>query len=227
MIIFNKVTKVYHPNIVALDQASFEIMAGEFVILIGRSGAGKSTVLKLMRKEEEPTRGSIFYKNMDFRNIKGSAISRLRRKIGMIFQEFKLLLDRTVYDNIRIPLEILGYSNRETKRRVEESLRMVDLWNHAPVLARYLSGGEKQKLSIARVLAGNPEVILADEPTGNLDPISAREIIEILKRIHQENVTIVLATHHKEIVDYLHKRVITLQQGKIIKDENPGKFTLI
>jgi cell division transport system ATP-binding protein len=223
MIVFKNVTKIYEPNIIAVNKASFEITSGEFVLLVGRSGAGKTTILKLIRKEEEPNEGFILYKNLDYKRIRGGAIQKLRKKIAIVFQDFKLLLDRTVYDNIKIPLEILGYSNKEIKRRVEEVLRMVDLWNHAPILAKYLSGGEKQKTAIARAL----EILLADEPTGNLDPISAREIVEILKRINEEGITIILATHHKEIVNYLNKRVITLQNGKIIKDENPGKYTLI
>ncbi|MGC8981486.1 MAG: cell division ATP-binding protein FtsE [Minisyncoccia bacterium] len=227
MIIFKNVTKLYEPNIVAIDRMSFEITSGEFVILVGKSGAGKTTILKLIRKEEEPTQGFILYKNLDYTRLKGSAVQKLRKKIGIVFQEFKLLLDRTVYDNIKIPLEILGYSNKEIKRKVEEVLRIVDLWNHAPILAKFLSGGEKQKVAIARALAVGSETLLADEPTGNLDPISAREIVEILKRINEDGITIVLATHHKDIVDYLNKRVITLQTGRIIKDENPGKYTLI
>jgi cell division transport system ATP-binding protein len=227
MIVFKNVTKIYEPNIVAVDRASFEITSGEFVLIVGRSGAGKTTILKLIRKEEEPNEGFILYKNLDYKRIKGGAIQKLRKKIAMVFQDFKLLLDRTVYDNVKIPLEILGYSNKEIKRKVEEVLRMVDLWNHAPILAKYLSGGEKQKTAIARALAVSPETLLADEPTGNLDPISAREIIEILKRINEEGITVILATHHKDIVNYLNKRVITLQSGKIIKDENPGKYTLV
>lgn len=227
MIVFKNVSKIYFPNILAIEKASFEIKSGEFVIFVGRSGAGKTTILKLIRKEEHPTEGTIFYKNFNYRNIKGGMVTELRRKIGMIFQEFKLLLDRTVYDNLRIPMEIIGYSNKEIYRKVEELLRLIDLWSHRKVPAKFLSGGEKQKLAIARALSMNPEVLLADEPTGNLDPISAMEIVELLKNINNQGITIVLATHQKDIVNYLNKRVITLHQGRIVRDENPGKYTLV
>jgi cell division transport system ATP-binding protein len=227
MIVLKSVSKIYYPNIKALERISFEVKAGEFVILVGRSGAGKTTILKLIRKEENPTEGNIFYKNLDYSKIKGNEILRLRRKIAIIFQEFKLLNDRTVEENIRLPLEILKFSPREIKKKLEESLRMVDLYNHKSILVKYLSGGEKQRLAIARAISFNPEVLLADEPTGNLDPISTFETIEILKNLNDKGITIILATHNKELVDYLNKRVITLHQGRIVKDENPGKYTLI
>jgi cell division transport system ATP-binding protein len=227
MIVLKSVSKIYYPNIKALERISFEVKSGEFVILVGRSGAGKTTILKLIRKEENPTEGNIFYKNLDYSKIKGNEILRLRRKIAIIFQEFKLLNDRTVEENIRLPLEILKFSPREIKKKLEESLRMVDLYNHKSILVKYLSGGEKQRLAIARAISFNPEVLLADEPTGNLDPISTFETIEILKNLNDKGITIILATHNKEIVDYLDKRVITLHQGRIVKDENPGKYTLI
>jgi cell division transport system ATP-binding protein len=227
MIALKSVSKIYYLNIKALERISFEVKAGEFVILVGRSGAGKTTILKLIRKEENPTEGNIFYKNLDYSKIKGNEILRLRRKIAIIFQEFKLLNDRTVEENIRLPLEILKFSPREIKKKLEESLRMVDLYNHKSILVKYLSGGEKQRLAIARAISFNPEVLLADEPTGNLDPISTFETIEILKNLNEKGITIILATHNKELVDYLNKRVITLHQGRIVKDENPGKYTLI
>lgn len=227
MIVFKNVTKIYFPNIVAVEKASFEIKTGEFVIFVGRSGAGKTTILKLIRKEENPTEGSIFYKNLEYKKIYGKALTDLRRKIGIVFQEFKLLLDRTTYDNLRIPLEIMGFSNKEILKKVEELLRLIDLWSHRKIPAKFLSGGEKQKLAIARALSTNPEVLLADEPTGNLDPISAMEIVELLKNINQQGITVILATHHKDITNYLNKRVITLHQGRIVRDENPGKYTLV
>lgn len=227
MIAFKNVTKIYFPNITAVEKASFEVRAGEFVIFVGRSGAGKTTILKLIRKEENPTEGAIFYKNFIYKNIKGRMITELRRKIGIVFQEFKLLLERTVYDNLKIPMEIFRYPTKEIYKKTEELLRLVDLWSHKKVPAKFLSGGEKQKLAIARALSVSPEVLLADEPTGNLDPISALEIVELLKNINNQGVTIILATHQKDIVNYLNKRVITLHQGRIVRDENPGKYTLV
>ncbi|MCS7184248.1 MAG: ATP-binding cassette domain-containing protein [Patescibacteria group bacterium] len=227
MLVFKIVSKIYQPDIKALEKISFEVKAGEFVILVGRSGAGKSTILKLIRKEENPTEGHIFYKNLDYTKIRGNEILKLRRKVVIVFQDFKLLNDRTVYDNIRLPLEAMRFNYREIRKKIEEVLKSVDLWNHKDILAKFLSGGEKQRLSIARALSTNPEILLADEPTGNLDPISSFEIAETLKNINNQGVTIILATHHKDIVDYLNKRVITIHQGRIVKDENPGKYTLI
>ncbi len=144
MIVLKSVSKIYYPNIKALERISFEVKAGEFVILVGRSGAGKTTILKLIRKEENPTEGNIFYKNLDYSKIRSNEILRLRRKIAIIFQEFKLLNDRTVEENIRLPLEILQFSPREIKKKLEESLRMVDPYNHKSILVKYLSGGETQ-----------------------------------------------------------------------------------
>ncbi|GIW65626.1 MAG: cell division ATP-binding protein FtsE [Candidatus Parcubacteria bacterium] len=227
MLVFKSVSKIYYEKIKALDKISFEIKTGEFVILVGRSGAGKTTILKLIRKEENVSEGHIFYKNLDYSKVRRNEILRLRRKIAIVFQDFKLLLERTVYDNIKLPLEIMKFNSKEIKKKVEEVLINMDLWNHREILAKFLSGGEKQKLCIARALSTNPEILLADEPTGNLDPISSFEIIEILKIINNQGITVILTTHNRDIVNYLNKRVITLHQGRIVKDENPGKYTLI
>jgi cell division transport system ATP-binding protein len=226
MIVFKNVSKIYPPNNVALDKASFEIKQGEFVVFIGRSGAGKTTILKLISKEEKPTAGRVLYKNIDDLDWRSRSALQIRRKIVTIFQDFKLLYDRTVFENVALGLEILGKSARDIRTKSEEALRVVDLLHHAPILARYLSGGEKQRLAIARAMAMEPEIILADEPTGNLDPISGREIIALLKKLHDQGKTIILATHNRELVDLLKTRVVILSKGKIIKDENPGKFTL-
>ncbi len=227
MIVFKNVSKVYPPHNVALERATFEITQGEFVILVGRSGAGKTTILRLINRSDQPTQGKIIYKNIEYERLRGKKLTELRRKITTIFQDFKLLSERSVYDNVAIALELLGRSAREIRVKTEEALKMVDLWHHGPILAKYLSGGEKQRLAIARAIVMDPEVILADEPTGNLDPISAKEVIDLLRQLHQQGKTVILATHNRETVDLLKTRVMTLNGKRIARDETPGKYALI
>ncbi len=227
MIVFKNVTKIYEPNIVALDNISFEIKSGEFVLLIGRSGAGKTTVLKILRREEEPTKGTVYYKNKNLLEIPKRRLSEIRRKITMIYQDFKLLNKRTVFENIALSLEILGKNPKEIKEEVYKVAEKLKLKNKLDQLVETLSGGEKQKVCLARSLVNKPEVVLADEPTGNLDPISGFEILEILKGLNKEGLTIILATHNKDVVDLLKTRVLTLIEGRLVRDENPGKYTLI
>lgn len=226
MIVFKNISKIYPPNTIALDRVIFEIKQGEFVIVVGRCGAGKTTILKLISREETPTQGKVFYKNIDYSYLRGKASQQLRRKIVTIFQDFKLLYDRSVYENVSLGLEILGLSMRDIRIKSEEALKSVDLLHHSPILAKHLSGGEKQRLAIARAIIMDPEVILADEPTGNLDPISGKEIVDLLKKFHSQGKTVIVATHNRELVDMLKTRVIILNKGKIVKDETPGKFTL-
>lgn len=227
MIIFKNITKIYDNNIVALDNVSFEIKAGEFVLLIGKSGAGKSTILKILRREEEPTKGKIFYKNVDILTIPRRRLSNLRKKIAIIHQDFKLLNKRTVFDNIALSLEIMGKPFQEIKKEVIKIAEKLKIKSKLNQITGTLSGGEKQKVCLARCLAFKPEVILADEPTGNLDPIATFEIIQILKDLNKEGIGIILATHNKEIVDNLKSRVLTLDNGRLIRDENPGDYTLL
>ncbi|MER3406945.1 MAG: cell division ATP-binding protein FtsE [Patescibacteria group bacterium] len=226
MIVFKNVTKIFSPNIVALDNISFEIKSGEFVLIIGKSGAGKSTVLKLINKQLEPTKGDIFYKNVKITNISSKKKRELRRKITTIYQDFKLLFKKTVFENLALALEIWGKSEKEIEKEVlfiAEKLKIKDKLNQK---AETLSGGEMQKVCLARSLLFKPEVILADEPTGNLDPLSSLEIIEILKDLNKEGITIILATHNKEIVNSLKTRVLTLENGRLISDKNPGNYSL-
>ena len=204
----------------------FEIKSGEFVLIIGRSGAGKSTIIRLINREIEPTRGEIYYKNLKISNINGRKKRELRRKIVTIFQDFKLLNKKTVWENLLLPIEIWGENGEKMKDKIYQLTEKLNLKNKLFQKAETLSGGEKQKLCLIRGLLFNPEVILADEPTGNLDPLSAFEILEILKQLNKEGITIILATHNKEIVNSLRKRVITLEAGKIIKDENPGTYSI-
>lgn len=227
MIIFKNVTKIYPENTLALDNISFEIKSGEFVLLIGKSGAGKTTVLKILRREEEPTKGVVYYKNRNLLEIPRSRLAEIRRKISIIYQDFKLLENKTVFENIALPLEILGKSFQEIKNEVLKVAAKLKIHKKLDQLAGTLSGGEKQKVSLARCLVNKPEVLLADEPTGNLDPIASFEIIEIMKNLNKEGITVILATHNRDIVESLKTRVLTLNSGRLIRDENPGNYTLI
>ena len=227
MLILKNITKIYPPNTIAVNNISFEVNSGEFVLLIGRSGAGKTTLLKIIRREEEPTKGEVYFKGKNILELSSRGIGFIRRKIGIIHQDFKLLEKKSVFNNIALPLEILGKSAKEISKEVlnlAEKLRIKSKLNQ---LAGTLSGGEKQKVCLARCLISKPEIILADEPTGNLDPIASYEILEILKEINKEGVSIILATHNKEIVANLKTRVITLSDGRLVRDENPGSYTLI
>lgn len=226
MIKFQKVSKIYPKNIVALDNVSFEVEPQEFVSLVGKSGAGKTTLFKLLLGEEKPTSGRVFFNKQDVHKIKKSKLPFLRRKIGVVFQDYKLLPTKTTYENIAYALEVIGASDKEIKRDVPEVLEIVGLTERANNFPIELSGGEKQRVAIARALIHRPDVILADEPTGNLDPYNAASIIQLLININKLGTTIILATHNKEIVNKLGKRVITLEDGKILRDEEKGRFIL-
>lgn len=227
MIVFKNVSKIFSGGVIALNNISFEIKSGEFVIFIGRSGAGKTTILKLINKELEPTKGDIFYKNFKITKLSLGKKRELRRKIVTIFQDFKLLSKKSVYENLSLPLQILGKSKKEIDKEVLGVAEKFNLREKLFQKTESLSGGEKQKVVIARGILYKPEVILADEPTGNLDPLSSFEIIEILKNLNKEGITVILATHNREVVNQLKTRVITLDSGRIVRDENPGVYTLI
>lgn len=226
MLVFKNVTKIYPGGVVALNQVSFEIRPGEFVALVGRSGAGKTTVFKLITLEEKLTRGKIFYKNRDYTTLKPWEINYLRRKIATIFQEFNLINRFNVFENVAFAMEVCGFSEQEIKQDVPKILELVGLASKQKFFPYQLSGGEKQRVAIARALVHKPEIILADEPTGNLDPITAKEIIDLLKKINQLGTTIILSTHNKEVVNHLRTRTILLDEGKIIRDEIKGSYTL-
>jgi cell division transport system ATP-binding protein len=228
MIKFQRVTKIYPGSkpVVALDDVSFEIKEKEFVSIVGRSGAGKTTLLKLILAEERPTKGRIFFDGQELSKIKTKELPRLRQRIGAVFQDYKLLPSKTVYENIAYALEVIGASDFQIARDVPEVLEIVGLRERAFNFPAELSGGEKQRAAIARALIHRPDVILADEPTGNLDPYHTSEIINLLLKIHQLGRTVILATHNKEIINSLGKRVITLEAGRIIRDEEKGRFIL-
>ncbi|MEI6144274.1 MAG: cell division ATP-binding protein FtsE [Candidatus Berkelbacteria bacterium] len=226
MIEFQHVTKKYGRDIVAVDDITFKIGAREFVALVGPSGAGKSTLIKMLTREEEPSSGRILVADRDIFQLKERELPYYRRKVGVVFQDFKLLSRKTVYENVAFALEVAGVLPGVIKKRVGEMLTLVGLENRAAALAEELSGGEKQRVSIARALVHEPKLLIADEPTGNLDPVNSWEIIELLFKINKQGTIVLLATHDKEIVDAIHKRVITMKDGKIIGDKEDGKYIL-
>jgi len=229
MIQFQNVTKIYSSSlepIVAVRDISFSIKEGEFVCIVGKSGAGKTTLIKLLTGHEKPSQGQVFFKEVDVHNIPSNTLQKMRRKIGVVFQDYKLLQGKTVFENLSYVMQVIGISDIDIKRDVEQVLDIVGLESRACSFPQELSGGEKQRLAIARALIHRPELIVADEPTGNLDLYNTYEVVNLLKKISQLGATIILATHDKEIVDSLKKRVITLELGKIISDEAQGRFIL-
>lgn len=225
MIKFKNVTKIYKKRTKALDKVSFEIPKKEFVCLVGPSGAGKSTLVRLLVCEEKPTSGRILIGGYNITKLKLREIPYFRRKIGVVFQDYKLLLDKNVFENVAFALEVCGAPDAEIRRRVPKVLKLVGLEKKAENFPDELSGGEKQRVSIARALIHSPKLLIADEPTGNLDPKTAWEIIELLIKINERQGTIVLlATHEKTIVDRLKKRVVTIKNGKFVSDQKEGKY---
>ncbi len=219
MIEFVNVKKEYNHDVVALDNINVNIQKGEFAFLVGPSGSGKSTFLKLMIKEEEPTNGKILIDGKDIGKLKSKDIPFLRRKIGFVFQDFRLLYDRTVYENIAFALRVIECTEREIKTQVKNVLEMVGLTGKEKFYPNQLSGGEQQRVALARAMATKPPIIIADEPTGNLDPSTAQEIFKTLLDINARGTTILVVTHAMDIVKQLNKRVIALEHGKVIKDE--------
>ena len=226
MISFQNLTKIYPPNIVALDNVSFNVEDKEFVCIVGRSGAGKTTLLKLLLAVEKPTQGKIFFENDDLFNIQSEKLPEFRRKIGVIFQDYKLLPSKTVYENVAYVMELMGRSDREISREIPQILKIVELEGRSHNFPAQLSGGDQQRAAVARAIAHRPQVILADEPTGNLDPYNTQDLIRLLKKINKLGTTIILATHDKEIIDSLKERVITLERGRLIRDEKEGRFII-
>jgi len=232
MIKFQNISKIYPANssglkeTVALDNVSFEIKEKEFVSIIGKSGAGKTTLLKLLLVQEVPTKGRIFFEGRDINKIDSKELPLLRRKIGVVFQDYKLIFSKNVYENVAYAMEVIGASDEEVNSDVPKILEIVNLTDKAYNFPSELSAGEKQRVSIARALIHRPKVILADEPTGNLDPYNTLEIIKLLLKIQEMGTTMVLTTHNKSVIDYLGRRVITLENGRIIRDDQRGSFVL-
>ena len=213
-------------DMAALDGVTLSVAPKEFVSIVGHSGAGKTTLLKLLLVEEKPTDGSIFFESIDVNDLPSSALHHYRRKIGMVFQDFRLIPNKTAYENIAFAMEAAGRSDEEIAIDVPHILELVNLADKALHFPDQLSGGEKQRIAIGRAIINQPELIVADEPTGNLDPINAYEIVEILKKINQLGTTIIITTHNKGVVDAIGKRVITVDRGKIVRDDSSGKYSL-
>ncbi len=228
MIYFDKVTKTYSndPNGFALKDINFSIAHNEFVSIVGHSGAGKTTLLKLLLAEERPTEGKVFFESVNVNELHRNEVTKLRRRIGMIFQDFRLLPDKTVYENIAFAMEAAGRGDDEIAFDVPHVLELVDLTHKMWDFPGHLSGGEKQRVAIARAIVNQPDIIIADEPTGNLDPVNTYEIVQILKKINDIGTTVILTTHNKGIIDLLGKRVITMEGGRIIRDDASGKYVL-
>jgi cell division transport system ATP-binding protein len=224
MIFFDRVSKIYLDSSVALEEVTLTIKPREFVSVVGPSGAGKTTLLKLFLAEEKPTQGVVYYNDVDVHSLNKRDIDEFRRNIGMVFQDFRLLPGRTVYENIAFTMEVCGRTDEDIESDVPHVLELVDLlpkiWN----FPHELSGGEKQRVAIARALVNEPDVIIADEPTGNLDPVNAYDVIQILKKINDLGTTVILTTHNKGIIDSLGKRVVVIDKGKIIRDAKKGSY---
>jgi len=226
MIEMKDVYKTYSNGVLAINGISIKINQGEFVYIVGPSGAGKSTFIKLMYREEKPTKGSIVINGIQLENLKEKEVPYLRRNIGVVFQDFKLLPKLTVYENVAFALEVIGENPKNIKKRVLNVLDLVQLKHKARFFPDELSGGEQQRVSIARSIVNNPPVVIADEPTGNLDPETSWEIMRLLEEINNRGTTVLMATHNKVIVNTIRKRVIAIEDGKIVRDEARGEYGL-
>lgn len=229
MINFKNISKIYpssFENTVALDSVSFRIKPREFISLVGQSGAGKTTLLRLLLKEEDPSTGEIIVDGQSLHEIRSKEIPIYRRKIGAVFQDFKLLSNKTAYENIAFAMEVAGRTEEEIEEDIPEILKLVGLSNRSHHFPSQLSGGEKQRVAIGRALAHRPVILIADEPTGNLDPLHTWDIIRLLHKINEMGTTVILATHDREIINTISKRVVTLDKGRLIKDEERGRYMI-
>ncbi|MDR1168781.1 MAG: cell division ATP-binding protein FtsE [Heliobacteriaceae bacterium] len=224
MIKFRNVTKKYTKDNYALKNVNLDILSGEFVFIIGASGAGKSTLMKLLYNEEHPTSGSVTIGGINIANLSNDKIPNLRRCMGIVFQDYKLLQNKTVYDNVAYVIRTLGISSKEINARVTGALKIVGLFNKKHALPSELSGGEQQRVGIARAIVNGPPLLIADEPTGNLDPKNSMEIMQILDQINQRGITVIVSTHDNAIVNHFRKRVITLDKGGIVRDIQAGTY---
>jgi cell division transport system ATP-binding protein len=225
MILLDRVTKTYNKVATpALDRVSLHVEPKEFVIVVGQSGAGKTTLLRLLTREEKPTSGKIIVGGIDYDKLRDKEIPLLRRKIGVVFQDFKLLPNRTVFENIAFALEIVGAGNHEIRSTVPKVLDIVNLQGKEKRMPMELSGGERQRVAIARAIVRQPKILIADEPTGNLDPKHAWDIIKILEKINRYGTTVLLTTHNQEIVNKLKRRVVTMQHGQIASDKDGASY---
>lgn len=226
MITLNNVTKEYKKGNIGLDQVSLHINKGEFVFIVGKSGSGKTTLMKLLQKELEPISGEIIVNGQNYKELKHRKLPKFRRQIGMVFQDFRLLKDRSIFENVAFAQKVVEVPNRYIKRQVIMMLELVGLKDRMNALPSELSGGEQQRVAIARALVNHPVLLLADEPTGNLDPVTAREIMDLLSDINKSGTTVVVVTHNRELVNEMGKRVILLDEGHIEQDEIRGSYDI-
>jgi cell division transport system ATP-binding protein len=227
MIYFDNVSKLYNDGkSVALEGVSFQVAPKEFVSIVGHSGAGKTTLLKMLIAEDKPTDGQVFFESLDIHKIPRAKLPKYRRKIGTVFQDFKLLSHLTAYENIAFAMEASGRTDEEIRENVPQALALVDLEDKIWNFPGELSGGEKQRVAIARAIVNQPDIIIADEPTGNLDPIATYEVVQILKKINDLGTTVIMTTHNKGVIDELGRRVITMDEGRIVRDDQEGKYVL-
>lgn len=227
MIYFDKVSKKYDDGrATALEDISFQVSPKEFVSIVGHSGAGKTTLLKMLIAEDNPTDGTVFFESIDVHKIPRSKLPQYRRRIGTVFQDFKLLPHKTAYENIAFAMEANGRSDDEIAENVPQALALVDLEDKIWNFPSELSGGEKQRVAIARAIVNQPDIIIADEPTGNLDPVATYEVVQILRKINDLGTTVIMTTHNKGVIDELGRRVITMDEGRIVRDDEEGKYVL-
>lgn len=226
MIHFDNVSKIYPDSSIALEGVTFSVGPKEFVSIVGHSGAGKTTLLKMLLAQERPTEGEIFFESVPVLGLSNRDLTTLRRRIGTVFQDFRLLPHKTAYENIAFAMEAAGRTDEDIVADVPHALELVDLEEKAWNFPHELSGGEKQRLAIARAIVNQPDVVIADEPTGNLDPINAREVVQILQRINDLGTTVVLTTHNKDIIDDLARRVITMERGRVMRDDARGRYAI-
>ncbi|MDE1875038.1 MAG: cell division ATP-binding protein FtsE [Patescibacteria group bacterium] len=226
MIRFEKVSKVYSDDSVALDDVTLHIDAKEFVSIVGHSGAGKTTLIKMVLAEEKPTKGRVVFESTDINKIQRKKMPDYRRRIGTVFQDFRLIPNKTVFENISFAMEAAGRSDEEIASDVPHVLDLVDLGRKIWNFPHELSGGEKQRVAIARAIVNQPDLIIADEPTGNLDPVNTYEIVQILKKINDLGTTVILTTHNKGVIESIGRRVITMEKGKIVRDDKEGRYAL-
>jgi len=227
MIYFERVSKIYNGGqSIALEDVTFQVAPQEFLSIVGHSGAGKTTLLKMLIAEDRPTDGRVFFESLDIHTIPRGQLPKYRRKIGTVFQDFKLLQDKTAFENISFAMEANNRSDDEIAENVPQALELVDLaakmWN----FPHELSGGEKQRVAIARAIVNQPDIIIADEPTGNLDPIATYEVVQILRKINDLGTTVIMTTHNKGVIDALERRVITMDGGRVVRDDKEGRYVL-
>jgi len=226
MIYFDAVSKTYAHDFRVLENINLTITSGEFVSIVGHSGAGKTTLLKLLLAEEAPTAGNVYFESLNLHTLRDRELTNYRRRVGVVFQDFRLLPDKTAYENIAFAMEAAGKTDEEIAADVPHVLDLVDLETKMHHFPRQLSGGENQRVAIARAIINRPDVVIADEPTGNLDPVNTYEIIQILKKINDLGTTVIMTTHNKGVIDSLNKRVITMEKGAIVRDDAAGKYVI-